>query len=347
MHTVYILVGITTILSPTILSFWTDIKINIFNKQNEIETRFSNAVQEIEQSFDRELSAADDSGTVKQFIDIGSEAAGAAISSVLPGFGIIFGMVRSFVIGALEDQKWIAAVKQMIRTEIIFNNAINGVKDMNIAFKNIKDWMEFLNDKTNDNYNHNVNSIYRDLKTLIDKFSDRDSPYIQYPLVGAPFLIALSLAVAAFEPTAAEQLPNETKKFTLPCQAYDLLIDYRSYAVDNRLDKLFPREELLAVRNAPYSPNGYITLAHSECERYPKSEKDDCVVDQFATSNYCNSNLMCRRGYAEYVRHQVEKMFPVKQLEQACKKEWPDREPTGKNFQIELFFLQKKKIETS
>lgn len=335
MHAIYIqLVCITTFLSPIWAenSPYSDLKINIFNKNNQIQTNFYDAIKEIEEKFDEQKFEEE----IKDTLETAATVAGR-----IPFVGEIFNLLSDVINLAAGDEDWKSEVKDMIRKEIETQNPIIEIDDVLKEFRRTQGWMDIIKslNKTNDNYAHHVVSIYKNLQAMIDVFSDFGSVSHQkpYPLVGAQVLIALSLAIAAFEPIAVEQMPTETKLLTLPCQAYDLLIDYRKYAVDARLDKLsgIPPENLVDVKNAPYNPEGYPPMGTSDTCKHNDKINYYCVGDQFGTT-YCNIEGYCHIGYAQHVRHQVEKMFPVEQLKQACQKEWPEREPTGKNYSIQV-----------
>lgn len=81
--------------------------------------------------------------------------------------------------------------------------------------------------------------IVSHLNGILQTFDDKNSFFRKYPLDSSPLLIEFALLVALFDPiTKALEIESEISKYRLPCLAYDLLFEYREYAVDSRLDKL-------------------------------------------------------------------------------------------------------------
>lgn len=81
--------------------------------------------------------------------------------------------------------------------------------------------------------------IVSELADILQKFNAEDSVFRKYPLISSPLLIELALVAAVFDSiTKALGIESEITKDRLPCLAYDLLFEYREYAVDSRLDKL-------------------------------------------------------------------------------------------------------------
>lgn len=301
-------------------SRYSDFKISVFNRDDSIQTSFLQAVTEIEGIFDKNMQST--GAEIQSGLDTAN-----AIASKIPILGSIFEDVVKVFGTLLKEKDWKAEVQDMIRKEIEQANPINDVEDMLKKFNTALQWMQFPTDV-------NVNDIYKDLQEMLDKFSDFASTSHQkpYPLVGSQLLIALSLAIATFEPTAAAVKPKETKYFTLPCQAYDLLRDYRSYAVDVRLRKLntfkTSPEKITDLKLEEYKPEGYISdIIAPECKHNPMQ----WMVDSFSPKvTYRSFYSHCHIGYAKYLKHQIEKVFPVDRLKEECAKEWPSREPSGK-----------------
>lgn len=80
--------------------------------------------------------------------------------------------------------------------------------------------------------------IVAKLAAILQKFNDKDYLFRKHPLISSPILIELALVVALFNPISKGLPENEISKYRLPCLAYDLLFEYREFAVDSRLDKL-------------------------------------------------------------------------------------------------------------
>lgn len=302
-------------------------KINLFNKNNDIQTKFNDAVKEIEKRFDDTFHGGD----VKTIINNA-----ATIGGRIPVLGEIFGIASDIVNTVAQDGDWQSEIKSQIDKKIEQQNPITEVDNMLKQFRLCQKKMNIIKKlgKEHKNYNTHVIKAYDELHEMIDKFSDFGSLSHQkpYPLVGSQVLIALSLAVAAFESIAVDVMPDETKEIALPCQAHDLLTDYRSYAVDARFDKLSGLHvwDVADVKNLPFKSDGYTADSSPNCKNSNTNDDNKCTKDQFSASKYCHTDSNCRIGYYKHVRHQIEKVFPVEQLEKICKSEWPEREITGK-----------------
>lgn len=284
-------------------------------------------------SFDKELKIVEADFNNKFPINVALDDAKnilnvAAIStSFVPIVGQIMGVLSGIVGMTVTEADWQSANKRMIDDKDDIHQLRDDVKSVEERLEIANSYLKYLN-KTNPNYGLYVFYIYHTMQEKISEFSRLDSIYKKYPLIASPFLMILSLAVAAFEPIARDQMPIETKEFSLPCHLYDLLFDYCAYSIDARLDKLdLSVEDRIFVKNYPYSPYGYNLTDSMDCTHNAGSS--DCVNDEFGTK-YCNSNYPCRLGYAFYIRHQIEKISPVDQLGQACRKEWPYRRASGK-----------------
>lgn len=81
--------------------------------------------------------------------------------------------------------------------------------------------------------------ILQQLYNILQIFHAEDSYFRKYPLISSPLVIELALVAAIFDPISKGLgIESEVNKYRLPCLAYDLLFEYRAYAVDSRLDKL-------------------------------------------------------------------------------------------------------------
>lgn len=215
-----------------------------------------------------------------------------------------------------------------------FLDLIFGKMDANTRYfiNSLKDFFQTasneLNDLTisSDNYYDCVSNIYQTLKQKITEFSKKES------LLNAPIIVALSRAVAAFEPIAENLMPSETAENLLPCQAYDILIDYRLATVSRRIDALTLEPEYkFKAKTALYNPNGY---AEYDSDKIAKclhdSQSQRCSYDDFGYK-YCNSEPDCHVLCAQHIRHKVEEVFPEKKIKQECHKYCPKRNKDGKH----------------
>lgn len=75
----------------------------------------------------------------------------------------------------------------------------------------------------------------------------------------------MAFVIMAFHPIAI-LIPEEAKTPHLGCKAYNILLDYRDRAVEDRLHKITItndikrgeyRHDVSRIRSQPYDPNGY------------------------------------------------------------------------------------------
>ena len=98
---------------------------------------------------------------------------------------------------------------------------------------------------------------------------------------------------------------------------------------------------MMKVRNKPYNSNGYNQANALACLAKGCTNDDVCLRDDFGgielkdktTANDMHSQ--CAEDYLGYVRHRVEDLFPVRELETACGAK--SRAPTGKICPNEFF----------
>lgn len=225
---------------------------------------------------------------------------------------------------ALTDIHWMQAAMEYIQNE---NTHLSGI-DYFTARKRIASF------------------IHSDFHRMITLFSHQYSIFNKYPLVGAPVLIEMALLIAVFTPIANKLIPLEVKHPQIACKTLDTLLEFRQRTVNARLEKLQSNntlfiDTLAAVRQMPYNSSGYNSNA-LECRKNSENQSFLLVNgfrDDFsATDEYYsqfNKDPTCFNGYISYVRHQVEKMFPVQLLEKVCIKR-KSNVPTGKSFSNEF-----------
>lgn len=162
----------------------------------------------------------------------------------------------------------------------------------------------------------------------------RNSPFKQYPLLGAPVLIELSMLASGIEPMIKEFIWNVATKHKLSCIYRDVIIDYLPYVLEERFEKVTANITYqVNVRNEQYNRNGYNDTPFMQCDACSKDEdRDHCLVDEFGTGAFRKSDNPnvpdhCQIGYLEYLRHLVESMFPIDVLDKACNRPWG--KPTG------------------
>lgn len=189
--------------------------------------------------------------------------------------------------------------------------------------------------------------MYSDLDRMITLFSHQYSVFKKYPLIGAPALIELALLIAIFTPIAKILVPLEVKNPQVACKTLDTLLDYRPRTVSARLEKIHSNHTLFigtlaAVRQMPYNRNGYNKTAALKCKKIDENRSflptDDGLWDEFGYFIPFHNNLTCFSEYASYVRHRVEKMFPIQLLEMVCNdRDRKPNVPASTSFLNEIF----------
>lgn len=169
---------------------------------------------------------------------------------------------------------------------------------------------------------------------------------LKYPLLGAPVIIELSLMLAVFEPLAMQLNENFMSNLKLSCKLRDVLKNFVPFVVAARLEATSANfTNRIRVRNAKFNRNGYNKTSFLPCPKFPcttllKDIDDDlfnklCFFDKMSKTeyvrfeDYLGDKHDCEIGYAQHVRHLVEKMFqqPIDLLAQQCKR--PRGKPTG------------------
>lgn len=146
----------------------------------------------------------------------------------------------------------------------------------------------------------------------------------KYPLVGTPVLLQLASAVLLFNPIFHKLIPFQAKTVDLSCKMLDILLDYLPYTIYARLLKIEDISSFYVhrIRYLPYNPKGYNTTAGITCTGIAKNEDEVSFKDAFgdAYSNIDNGfgASMCTPEYLSYVRHRVEKLFPIRALRSTC-----------------------------
>lgn len=311
------------------------VKFNIFdnNQTHLIESLVSNSLKSTEQFF------AD-----KNIASIITNTGTSTPSSVIPFVGQLRSLTLALRNLLAKDGNWMKSFAQSIaiesRSDLL---ALEDVHWMQTAIEIIQDEVTHL-DGTNIDYNiirkRIASFIYSDLDKMILLFAHQYSVFKKYPLIGAPALIELALLVAIFTPIAKILVPLEVKNPQIACKTLDTLLDFRPRTVSARLDKIHSNNTLFvstlaAIRQIPYNPNGYNKSIALECQKIGEnrsfSPSTNGLWDEFGYFIPFRNNLTCFSDYASYVRHRVERMFPIQLLERVCN-EKKRSAPTGKTF---------------
>lgn len=246
------------------------------------------------------------------------------VASFIPYIGQLVSKFVGMVAGDYDSQSTlIKTIADEIRRETI----VNDLNLMEAAMETIQAKIGLLNETDSDSGKLIASQMQTGLDEMINFFARPDSIFKQNVLIVAPVLIQISLIVAVLEPVAETLIPLETKTIKLSCKTLDTLVAYRPMAVAERLDKL--SDHSVEVRKAPFNPKGYNTTNSLDCIK-GCPESSSCMTDEYGTSDYSassGSNANCFIGYAQHVRHLVEKVFPTKLLERTCKRE--SQKPTG------------------
>lgn len=120
-------------------------------------------------------------------------------------------------------------------------NAESAVKSVTEVGAQINDLRKEISSFKSDKESRKSNGpkIAEKLENILQKFNGDNSVFRNNPLISSPLLIKLTLLVPLLlSITMGLEIEQEISKYRLPCLAYDLLFEYREYAVDSRLDKL-------------------------------------------------------------------------------------------------------------
>lgn len=118
----------------------------------------------------------------------------------------------------------------------------------------------------------------------------------------------------------------------------------RSQFLNHSLNGYRP-SSLIAVMLMPYNKFGYnstnppVINCGWGCDPDEMRVMEACIMDKFSKDTFFGRNIgsdNCLEEYAALIRHRVEELFPVEQLEQSCTEQKRKR-PTGK-FRKRLHF---------
>lgn len=173
----------------------------------------------------------------------------------------------------------------------------------------------------------NTVDILRDLQTIANAFTKINSPFRQYPLVGAPVLIELGLIAAFLDPLAREIVPGRAYFQNISCTYRNGLVDLIPYVLEARFEKVNAAlDKKTRVRSEAFNAKGYNGSLSMTCEK--NCQGDNCLTDAFGTEKFSSlEKPYCEVGYLEHVRHLVENMFPIDRLNETCAQ--PLKQPTG------------------
>lgn len=311
-----------------------DLKLNVFaeNRTHLVETLIPIWLRSTDKFFaNRDIAnvlantATLTSESVTPFVgQLGSLS--LALRNILANDG---DWVQSFV-KALEHNRrsgvvftefqWMQRVIELIHSEAMFLDGTN--PDRDVFRKRVASFM------------------HSDLDKIVDLFAHQYSIFKTFPLIGAPILIELSLLIAIFTPIAKILVPLDVKHPQIACKTLHTLLDYRPRTVAARLDKIHSNhslfvESLAAVRQFPYNPYGYSKTTSLQCQKVfedrPATPSNNSLWDEFGYYIPYHSEQSCFSGYASYVRHKIEELFPIRLLEKICN-ERKSNVSSGKSF---------------
>lgn len=244
----------------------------------------------------------------------------------VPFLGTLVGLMSNFA-GILEQEtKWKTQFAKEISDQTDKKFASYNVDTMDTFLITDRQLIKSLNktiqggnyDKIKGEMISTADNIHKDFLNMINGFTKPNSKFKHHPLIGSSILIALSLMVSVFEPIAIPFIAKASN-LKLSCMIRDGMIDYLPFMVEDRLAKLNTNFiELTKVRNKPYNQNGYDELSYLDCTN--ETCRATCIKDEYSAKdlqrNVKESN--CEINYALHLRHLVEKMFPIKLLQERC-----------------------------
>lgn len=271
-------------------------------------------------------------------------AAGKIALEYLPYVGE-FAKLIPMMRNTLEDRsEWRGAFTKAIADETMRTIAESESRWMEAAMQTIQEKFILLGESNPDLSNRKTiaSIIHTDLDEMINFFNLKTCLFRKHPIIGTPPLILLASLVAMFSPIAQALIPLEAKNPQISCKMHDILLDYRAITVDARLQRLraeksiFP--SLLHVMSWPFNSHGYNKTDPGaiDCEKGCKANRtfpiELCLKDQFSEDEYDvknNGMPACVLDYAAFLRHRVEKLFPIELMSTLCIDRYP-REITGK-----------------
>lgn len=288
----------------------------------------------------------------------------AKAAKMIPVIGAIMDIAVGFAEILETETDWKAQFAEVAKKEIEKSRADTYIDQMDTILSNVKDFMKILKneiaeretekrakrevsdqDEAGSDENGKgrkgkkkllrpqemniAGKIHGDLNELIITFLKPKSIFKHFPLIGAPFLLELSMIVAAFEKIAIDVGLRQAKTIPLSCRVLNALIDYRPFVVADRLEKLnVPLDRMMSVRNQPFNPNGYNESNLLKCGE-TCSNSGSCLHDDFSNKQYQNTGVECEFGYMKRLRYLVEQMFPIELLTRRCDHLGGLGEPTG------------------
>lgn len=250
----------------------------------------------------------------------------------------------------LEDEsEW----KELFSKTVVNETKREIVKErivwMKSTLKIMQEKMNVLNETNPDFDNRKAvaSIIHSSFDKMINYFAHRDALFKKYPLIGVVPLIELASLVTIFHPLSEILIPFQTKSPQIACKLNDILLDYRTRAVDARLDRLHTKNEsdmiqfrsiITTVQTIPYNLNGYSEQKLLKCARgCDNSTNFICIRDEFGPAEFSAVHEDCLKEYAGLVRHRVEEMFPIELLHELC----GDRKPNTPTGNLNFLFLPK------
>lgn len=297
------------------------VKFNIFdnNQTHLLEALVSNSLKSTENFFAN-----------KNIANLITNTEILTLNSVVPFVGQLSTVSSTFRNLLANDGEWVKSFVKSTANERRSDLALSDIHWMQAAIKIIKNE---VTDLDGTNIEHNVfrksiaSFVHSDLDKMINLFAHQYSIFKKYPLIGAPVLIELSLLIAIFTPIAKVLVPLDVKNPQIACKTLNTLLDYRPRIVSARLEKIHSNNTLFvgtlaAVRQLPYYPYGYNKTVALECQKINENRlflpPNNGLWDEFGYDIPHHYDQTCFRDYASYVRHKVEKMFPIQLLERVC-----------------------------
>lgn len=238
-------------------------------------------------------------------------------TSLIPYVGPLVGTIKDIVGILASETEWKQEFAHQVGKQIdekILKNNINGMdtklRQINSTIDEMRRKIESkqFDERTNASMSGFVSTTYTEFDEMIIEITKENSDFKKFPLLAAPHLIELGLLVSTFEPTQIAFINRDY----LSCEIRDGCLNFMSFVVAERLSKIDLDTKIAAeVRTVQYNRAGYGD--QFDCTACSGS----CLNDEFSTKAY-EKTENCQRSYGLRVRHLVEMMFPIEQLDKTC-----------------------------
>lgn len=278
---------------------------------------------------------------------------GVVAARFTPYIGKFIKLVPMMCEMIVEQSDWRKLFTKAIVEETMREVGESEVRFIEATLQTIQSKIKLLGDENTDDENRKTvaSIIHTELNRIVNLFELKSSLFRKYPLVGAPPLIHLASLIAAYTPIAHQVIPLEAMNPQMACKMHHLLLDYRIRTVMARLHKLHAQisifeslikwtyrpSSLIAVMAMPYNKYGYNSTNPSSincgwgCNPVEMGVMEACIRDKFSKDTFFGRNIgndTCLKEYAALLRHRVEGLFPVEELEGLCTRQKTTR-PTG------------------